>query len=483
MFNPNSKESSFLRSALTEENRFQSMDEFISWFNSRKTATPFSVEQIPFDKLDKWYFEEESQNLVHVSGKFFKVEGIRVHTNFGPVREWEQPIITQSETGILGIITKKFDGIRYFLTQAKMEPGNININQLSPTVQATKSNYTQVHKGRLPAYLEYFLDRTKSKILIDQLQSEQGSRFLRKRNRNMIVEVDEDIQLHDDFQWLTLGQIKKLLTIDNFVNMDARSVISRVPFIDDELRQDYESLLSSEPDDIKLFDHRLQGFCKDIFVSMLDRRRALHSSDEIISWFTELKTNYELKVENIPLKAVSHWIRTEREIFHESRQFFSVIAVSVVAGSREVLSWTQPLLKHFSYGLIGFLAKKINGVLHFLVHGKPEPGNLDVVEMAPTVSCSDAEYRMQQPNKPPFLDIFMNATPDQIKYSSIQSEEGGRFYHWQNKNMIVELDDSTSIEISENYKWMTLNQIMDFTKYNNYFNIEARNILACLSFI
>ena len=75
-----------------------------------------------------------------------------------------------------------------------MEPGNVNIIQLSPTVQATKSNYTRVHKGKLPAYLNYFLDRKKSKFLVDLLQTEQGGRFLRKRNRNMLVEVDEDIE-------------------------------------------------------------------------------------------------------------------------------------------------------------------------------------------------------------------------------------------------------------------------------------------------
>ncbi|RJQ56218.1 MAG: hypothetical protein C4526_02175 [Nitrospiraceae bacterium] len=483
MFNTKSKESSFLLSALTEENRFLKTNDFIHWFNSRETANLFSVEQISFEKLDKWYFEEDSQNLVHASGKFFKVEGIRVHTNFGPFKDWEQPIINQPEIGILGIVTKKVDGIRYFLMQSKMEPGNININQLSPTVQATKSNYTQVHKGKLPAYLEYFLDRSKSTILIDQLQSEQGSRFLRKRNRNMIVEVDEDIQLYDDFQWLTLGQIKRLLSLDNFVNMDTRSVISCIPFINDEMRRGYEYLLSGEPDEIELFDCKLQGFCKDIFTSIIDEKRALHNTDEIISWFTELKTKYYMKVENIPLKAVSGWICTDKEIHHESGQFFSVIAVSVTAGSREVLTWTQPLLKHYSYGLIGFLVKKIHNVLHFLVQGKPEPGNLDVVEMAPTVSCADAAYRMRQSNKPPFLEIFISADPTRIRYYSIQSEEGGRFYHWQNKNMIVEIDDSTLIDIPENYKWMTLNQIMTFKKYNNYLNIEARNILSCLSFI
>jgi oxidase EvaA len=299
----------------------------------------------------------------------------------------------------------------------------------------------------------------------------------------MIVEVDNDIPLYDDFCWLTLGQIKKLLAIDNFVNMDARSVLSRIPFVDDELRMYYESMSLDENRGINVCEINLEGFHKDLFVSMIDRQHACHNVDEIISWFTELKTQYEMSTERIPLKHLSNWVHTEREIYHESGQFFSVIAVSVHAGSREVFSWTQPLLKHDSFGLIGFLVKKINGVSHFLVQGKPEPGNLDVVEMAPTVSCSGAEYRMQQPDKPPFLEIFMNASPDQIKYSSIQSEEGGRFYQWQNKNMIVELEDSDPIEVPDNFIWMTLNQIMDLTRYNNCFNIEARNILACLSFI
>ena len=63
--------------------------------------------------------------------------------------------------------------------QAKIEPGNINYVQLSPTLQATKSNYQKVHKGKNPTHLEYFLAEDKN-IILDQLQSEQGARFLKK---------------------------------------------------------------------------------------------------------------------------------------------------------------------------------------------------------------------------------------------------------------------------------------------------------------
>ena len=90
--------------------------------------------------------------------------------------------------------------------QAKIEPGNINVVQLSPTLQATKSNYTQVHQGNAPFYLDYFLSERKDvTVLLDQLQSEQGARFLKKRNRNMIVEINSEIELKDNFCCFVFG--------------------------------------------------------------------------------------------------------------------------------------------------------------------------------------------------------------------------------------------------------------------------------------
>lgn len=478
---PDSPEQSFLLSALTEKNRFQNIKEFMSWFYVRANARHFFVKEIPFDALDQWCFEKETGNLVHASGKFFKIEGIRVQTNFGHIQNWEQPIINQPEIGILGIITKKIEDVNYFLMQAKMEPGNINIIQLSPTVQATRSNYTQVHKGKQPKYLEYFLDRSKSRIMIDQLQTEQTARFLRKRNRNMVVKVDEDIPLYDDFCWLSLGQIKKLLTIDNLVNMDARSVLSCISLINDGLREYYCDFLIRD-NEIQLLNQKFTGFKKDLLYSMIEERHSYRSFNELLTWFNEMKTKYKLHVELIPLNKVSHWIRKDKEIVHDSKPFFSVISVFVQAGSREVSSWTQPLLKDTAYGLVGFIVKKINGVLHFLVQAKVEAGNIDIVDMAPTVSCSRVEFIAKQPQKPMFLDIFMNASCKETRYSSIQSEEGGRFYHLQNKYMIVELDESTVFDISENYTWMTHVQIMKFVR-NGYFNVEARSLLSCINLL
>jgi len=217
-----------LVSASTEFNPEYSSSYFSQWLKNQNKITVFENTIIPFSEMNSWYFDNGG-NIRHNSGKFFSIEGITVKViTEGEVKEWNQPIINQPEVGILGILCQKRFGILYFLLQAKIEPGNVNKIQMSPTVQATRSNFTQVHGGKKPPYLEYFMNRNRYKVIVDQLQSEQGARFLKKRNRNMIIEIDEGelIELPDNYCWLTLGQIKKRLKEDNIINMDTRTVLS-----------------------------------------------------------------------------------------------------------------------------------------------------------------------------------------------------------------------------------------------------------------
>ncbi|NED80056.1 NDP-hexose 2,3-dehydratase, partial [Streptomyces sp. SID11233] len=76
-----------------------------------------------------------------------------------------------------------------------------------PTVQATRSNFTGVHRGRGVSYLEYFIGPRRGTVLADSLQSEQGWWFLHKGNRNMVVETAEEVPLRPGFRWLTLRQL------------------------------------------------------------------------------------------------------------------------------------------------------------------------------------------------------------------------------------------------------------------------------------
>jgi dTDP-4-dehydro-6-deoxy-alpha-D-glucopyranose 2,3-dehydratase len=467
---------SFLKSALTVENPFIGLDEVQQWLNRRRDEVTVNIQHIRFADMQQWGFDEQGVSLRHQSGKFFSIDGIHVNTNWGLVSEWSQPIINQPEVGLLGIITREIDGVLYFLMQAKIEPGNINYVQLSPTLQATKSNYTQVHKGKKPRYLEYFLDKNRHTILVDQLQSEQGARFLKKRNRNMIIQVDEDVPVHEDFAWLTLGQIKKLMRIDNTVNMDTRTVISAIPF--GEYRPDvldfFNIMSGSRGDD---------PFKRGMLNSSLISSGSLYDFDLILSWLAHIKTKYELEVNKIPLNELKHWIKTDEDIHHDEGKFFKVIPVSVEIDNREVSKWTQPLMQPAQEGLIAFIIKKFNGIYHFLVQAKVECGNLDILELAPTVQCLTGNYRNTQKGTLPFLDDVLNAQLGQIKYNTLQSEEGGRFYREQNRNIIMEVNDEFDRELPENFTWMTLAQLKMFLKFNNYLNIQSRSLISAIDFI
>jgi len=464
----------FLKSTLTLNNPFNSIDNIKEWIKQRNDAVSVRIENICFNEMDKWRLDKEKGLLRHTSGKFFTIEGINVTTNWGKVKEWEQPIINQPEIGYLGIITREVDGILYFLLQAKIEPGNVNNVQLSPTLQATKSNYTQVHKGKKPLYLEYFQNAKPEQILLDQIQSEQGSRFLRKRNRNIIIKIDKEIPINEDFRWLTLGQIKELIRTDNLVNMDTRTVISGIPFGEfDKKSLDLFSNLNFKGDS--------SSFQFEMMRSALDNNSSFFLFDEILNWISSLKCHYELVLEPKSIFKLKNWSVTDSEIVENDERFFKVIAANVQISNREVAQWTQPLVQPMQEGLIVFIVKKINGVFHFLVQAKVESGNFDIVEMAPTVQCITGSYKNSKDL--PFLDYVLKASQNQIKYDTLQSEEGGRFYREQNRNMIIEADDNFPAQIPNNYKWISLHQLTIFLKFNNYLNIQSRSLISAIRFI
>ena len=427
-------------SARTDRYAFMSTMDFHDWWARRQQANRFEVTRLPFAELDSWSFEDGTGDLVHRSGRFFRIEGLHVRSTYGHIPQWTQPIINQPEIGVLGILVKEFDGVLHCLMQAKMEPGNINTLQLSPTVQATRSNYLRVHGGGSVRYLEYFVGPKRGRILADTLQSEQGSWFYRKHNRNMVVEVEEDVPLHEDFCWLTLHQVLELLSSENLVNMDTRTVLSCLGF-----------------------DHPYGD--------------ARHSITDVISWFTDAKARHEVDVRRIPLAQVQGWRRTSHVIEHEEGRHFRVIAAEVSAPNREVKAWRQPLVEPSGHGLAALLVTEFDGVPHALVHARVEPGFIDAVELSPTVQCLPANYHdLPADRQPRYLDEVLGADPGRVLFDTMLSEEGGRFYDAQNRYLIVAADP---VEESPDFRWVAVPQLMALVRHSHYLSVQARSLIAC----
>ena len=72
-----------------------------------RSSIQFKADLIGLDEVRDWSRDEKG-NVRHKSGQFFGIEGVR--TESGALREvasWDQPIYTQPEGGILGLIARE----------------------------------------------------------------------------------------------------------------------------------------------------------------------------------------------------------------------------------------------------------------------------------------------------------------------------------------------------------------------------------------
>lgn len=431
----------------------------LAWLEGLADRWWMRVERVDLGCLDGWEVERGTGNLRHHTGKFFTVESLAVDLAGAPVSRWEQPIIVQPEIGILGILVREIDGVLHCLMQAKHEPGNPNGLQISPTVQATRSNYTRVHKGKEVPYLEYFRDTSAHRVVIDIRQSEQGAWFYQKRNRNMVVEVDGEVEVREGFRWLTLGQIAELMSVPDLVNMDARTVLACLP-----------------GGGAALAGAGVEEFSAALVRSADPGSASVHGIGDVLSWITEVRTHTDLKVVRGALAGLPDWAYDDGRIAHRSGGFFSVVGVRVEAGGREVAAWSQPMLEPVGTGVIAFVVRRIGGVLHVLTHARTEPGYADVTELAPTVQCVPENYE-RLPERPRFLDVVLGA--ERVWFDTVLSEEGGRFLGARNRYMVVEADVEVGAD-DPHYRWLTLAQFEELLRHSFYVNIQARSLVLCL---
>lgn len=456
----------FTRSAAVGRRRSREGSGFTQWWDQRHASARFDVRPVPFAGIDGWRFEQSTGNLRHESGRFFSVEGVRYRTGDG---SWHtQPIINQPEVGILGLLVKEFDGVLHCLMQAKFEPGNLNTRQISPTVQATRSNFARVHRGGATPFVEYFRDPERGRVLVDVLQSEQGAWFWQKRNRNIVVQVDEDVPLHDDFRWLSVHELHCLLQVDDLVNMDTRTVLACMPLMPAEPRS------GAQPGPFT--DALLRSYGDP----GAPGAAALHTLDEVRSWLTGERASCTWESRMIPLAAVTGWTRTSEEVADDERRRFRIMGVQVTAEGREVAQWSQPLLGTRGTGLSVFLVRSIGGVAHLLVRARPEPGLMGLVELGPTVQvepCADLAAAL---DGVPYAAHACTADRGRTHFDTVLSEEGGRFHHARNRYRIIEVGDDVPLDVAGGFCWLTVAQMTALLRHGNYLNIEARSLLACV---
>jgi len=232
-------------------------------------------------------------------------------------------------------------------------------------------------------------------------------------------------------------------------------------------------------------DHDVAGRIETMIESIRDDNQ-LYKLDHIIKWFDEKSKNSDMKVKEIGINELEKWDVNKKtgNINHDTGGFFEVIGVKVSnTFDREVgkKGWTQPIIAKNPGGILGILIKKINGIPHFLLQAKAEPGNIGKLQLSPTLQATTSNLLKTHGGvRPKFSEYFNNPKKSKIVYAKWQSEDGGRFHLKSNYNMIIEVDVDEELDIPDSFIWVTLYQIKQLLKIENFVGPHIRGIISYL---
>tara|TARA_B110000014_G_scaffold242674_1_gene212456 strand:- start:574 stop:1320 length:747 start_codon:yes stop_codon:yes gene_type:complete len=211
----------------------------------------------------------------------------------------------------------------------------------------------------------------------------------------------------------------------------------------------------------------------------------INKLDYIIDWFNKKREESDMVVEEIGINDLDKWNvdPDTGNIKHESGGFFEVIGVKASnTFDREVgkKGWTQPMIAKNPGGILGIIMKRINGVPHYLLQAKAEPGNIGKLQLSPTLQATTSNLlKAHGGSKPLFAEYFDEENNPEIIYAKWQSEDGGRFHLKSNYNMIVEVKEE-ELEIPDSFIWVTLYQIKQLMKIENFVGPHVRGIISYL---
>ena len=212
----------------------------------------------------------------------------------------------------------------------------------------------------------------------------------------------------------------------------------------------------------------------------------INKLDYVIDWFNKKREESDMIVEEIGINELDKWNvdPNSGNIKHESGGFFEVIGVKASnTFDREVgkKGWTQPMIAKNPGGILGIIMKRINDIPHYLLQAKAEPGNIGKLQLSPTLQATTSNLlKAHGGAKPLFAEYFDDGNNPKIIYAKWQSEDGGRFHLKSNYNMIVEVNEDEELKIPDSFIWVTLYQIKQLMKIENFVGPHVRGIISYL---
>ena len=425
--------------------------ELLTWIENRRKESKLEIKVIPISNIKNWNYS--NKGIIHEKNYYFSVIGVEVNNEQDKEKDWDQPIILQQEKGILGFIIKE----NKILLQAKTEPGNVNGTQVAPSVQATISNYKRVHGGGETKFLKYFLksDDINYERISNSLQSEQGTRFMNKSNRNIIVRLRKEHNLEntdDRFRWFELKELLSLMDEEYLVNTDTRSCL---------VSCNWENFTENK---IAFFedshDRGLKYWLNSSYYQEDSNNRIIEELEAL-----QKRKKYSFKIKD--LDKLRNWKVSEDVIIDNDQVEFSVKGFRVNVADREVPFWEQPLIHNLSLGKVVLYCQKKDGILKFLLIPQVIIGLDEALVWGPSIQITKENNNT-------------NFEGQRVLAECMQSDEGGRFYQSKSLYQIIEVQEGVEVTNTEMSYWASLAEIQTIVVQNNKTTNELRSVLSLL---
>jgi oxidase EvaA len=122
---------------------------------------------------------------------------------------------------------------------------------------------------------------------------------------------------------------------------------------------------------------------ESLLLNSLFNKFSIESTDSIIDWIDQCNTNTNVKLEKVDLLDLNNWNFGPDKISHVSGKFFSILGIQIEGHVNDQhVHWEQPIINQPEIGYLGIICREFDGVLHFLLQAKIEPGNVNKVQLS-----------------------------------------------------------------------------------------------------
>jgi len=404
----------------------------------------FAIRQIPTETVSE-FWRVRNGALQHRTGGFFSVCGFRE-----PSTKSEKLMLFQPQGAINGLATAMIDGNRWFLLQARAEPGNAQEVQFGPSLQSTPANWMRVHGGAPAPFGSIFLQYApKVQNMVETSQLDLGSRYMQKSKRVAIAEIPAGDSLPQGFHWVASDTVIDGLVQDYCFNTDLRAAIALAPW-------------SADPESGELCP-RSEAVRQSLSAPV--------RPEKLGQLLVHLQTSDRVRLEPISLESLRNWeIRSDGIEELQPDQRLSVRFFQVEATGREVGSWVQPLIVGHSEGRSKLACRDRDGLLEVWVAARSELGLANGVGLSP----STVAYPGEKIHTPAWL---ADATSWIV---TRESDEGGRFInHGSSCEIVSILNDREPPEECVGV-WLRVSELKKLLGMSNVCTIQLRTISSLL---